>query len=84
MLFFISATLETAAAASAPIQVESTFARQSSNEAAGFGKHIDQSAVETQVSSVSTASIRPDGSVQVNCETHRPESQELERNEQPK
>jgi hypothetical protein len=84
MLIFISAALAAAVATSAPIQVESTLARESSNKATGFGKNMDQGLFSPQVKSVSTASISPDGSVEVNCETHRPESNELERNEQPK
>ncbi len=73
-----------AAAASVPLQVQSTPARESSNQAAGFGKRIDQSALETHVVSISSASIQPDGSVQLSCETHRTESPELAHNEQPK
>lgn len=84
MLTLISAVLVTAASASAPIKVQTTPARQSSNNAAGFGKQLDQSAFERRVISISTASIRPDGTVELNCETHRSESPELERNERPK
>ena len=84
MLTLISLVLAAASATSAPIQVQSTPARESFNKAAGFGKRIDQSALETHVVSVSSASIRPDGSVQLSCETHRAENQGLERNEQPK
>lgn len=80
----ISIMLAAAAATSAPIQVQSTPARESTNKAAGFGKHIDQSMLATHVLSVSTATIRRDGSVQLSCETHRAEDLELERNEQPK
>ena len=84
MLTVISLVLASAAASSAPIQVQSTPARESTNKAGGFGKRLDQSALETHVVSVSSASIRPDGSVHLSCETHRAENQELERNEQPK
>ena len=83
MLTLISLALA-AATASAPIQVQSTPARESTNKAAGFGKRIDQSALETHVVSISSASIRPDGSVQLSCETHRTENPELAREEQPK
>ncbi len=87
MLTLISVLLATAEAASAPMQVESTLARMSSNKAAGFGKDMDQGIFSPQVKSVSTASISPDGSVEVHCETFRPESDELndpEYDEQPK
>jgi len=88
MLTLVSLALA-AATASAPIQVQSTPARESSNKAAGFGKHLDQSALASKVSSVSTASFRPDGTIELSCETHRPnnhelESHELARNEQEK
>lgn len=83
MLTLISLTLA-AAAASAPIQVPSTPARESSNKASGFGKHLDQSVLAPGVMSVSTASIRPDGRVELSCETRRADNRELERNEQVK
>ena len=85
MLTLMSIVLATAAAASEPIQVQSTPARQSSNKASGFGKNVDQNVFAPLVTSVSTASIDSDGSVQVHCETHHPESHELnEHDEQPK
>jgi|GEM_PF-2759956 len=83
MLTLIYLTLATAAA-STPIQVQSTPARESSNKAAGFGKHLDQSALASGVMSVSTASVRPDGTVELSCETHRADNHESARNEQQK
>ncbi len=62
-----------------PIQVQSTPARESSNKASGFGKHLDQSALIAGAMSVSTASIRPDGTLELSCKTHRPDNHELER-----
>ncbi len=87
MLSLISVLLATVAASGEPIQVQSTPARQSSNKASGFGKDVDQNVFAPLVTSVSTASIDSDGSVQVHCETHHPESHELneaEHGEQPK
>ncbi len=89
MLSLISVVLATAAATSEPIQVQSTRARESSNKASGFGKHLDQGALVSKVTSVSTAFIRPDGRVQLNCETHRADNHkldnhQLERTEQEK
>ena len=84
MQSLISLALAVAAATSAPIQVQSTPARESANKAEGFGKHLDQSVLKTRVVSVSTASIRADGRVQLNCETHRAENHASELNEQKK
>lgn len=84
MQTLLSLVLATAAATSAPIQVQSTPARESSNKAAGFGKHLDQSALAPKVTSVSTASIQPDGRVLLSCETRRPKANELVRSEPAK
>lgn len=78
------------ATASAPIQVQSTPARESSNKASGFGKHLDQSALKSGAMSTSTASIKPNGTIELSCETHRADNNEelerhpLERNEHEK
>ena len=80
MLILVSLALA-AATASTPIQVQSTPARESSNKAAGFGKHLNQSALASGAMSISTASIRPDGTVELSCETHRADNHELERRE---
>ena len=79
MLSLISLAL--AAAASEPIQVQSTPARESSNKASGFGKHLDQSALSSGAMSVSTASIRPDGTLELSCETHSPDDHKLDNHE---
>ena len=82
MLIIITTTLAVAVAASAPIQVESTLARESSNKATGFGKNIDRRAFAPKATSVSTASIRPDGTVELSCEIRRPDGHEHEHDEQ--
>jgi len=94
MLTLISLSLAAAASATIPaqsapiqgepIQVQSIPARESSNKASGFGKHLDQSALASGAMSISSASIRPDGTVELSCETHRADNYVLERHEQEK
>ena len=84
MLTLISLGLAAAASApiqGEPIQVQSTPARESSNKASGFGKHLDQSALSSGAMSVSTASIRPDGTLELSCETYSPNDHELDNHE---
>ena len=84
MLTLILANLASSYAAGEPIQVQSAPARQLSSKSTGGGKNVAQIVFSPQITSVTTATINPDGSVQLSCKTQPSESQEMERNEQPK